>query len=64
MSIKIFNSGYPHFLCCKYCTVFTEPLYGSTKKDFYLHPCQALDVKGVAVNTLPVPEQPSLHSPS
>jgi hypothetical protein len=34
ISIKIFNSGYPHFLCCKYCTVFYRTVKREYKKRF------------------------------
>jgi hypothetical protein len=58
MSLKKFDK-WLRFLCCKYCTVQYLPCrYMEVQKTlFYLHPCQSLDVKRVAVNALPVPKQ-------
>ena len=64
MSLKIFllvaTFSMLQILYSIYRTVIWE-----YKKHFfcYLHPCQGLDVKGVTVNALPVPEPPSLHCP-
>ncbi len=64
MSLKIFLLVTTHFSMLQILYSIYRTVIWKYKKPFcYLHPCQGLDVKGVTVNALPVPEPPSLHSP-